>query len=339
MKYDIEFVIPITFKDKFLQRAIDFKKIGLLNINNNKVLVNFLVGTEAVPKDFLDGFNYDVRIIDSTYNVHSNKVSDFYSKLNPDKLDSRWIARIDDDSLTDVSGLLYNLDNEFDYKKEYNIITDYKLEVDTHEFNILSEMGYGRWFGGRPTVAHEWECGILSHGALKTMLLNKNSIEFLNKRTNFGEGFCDQCISIAARMAKIYPVDGWFLTQFSEVFNFSLFEGTYNHIHYIARDIDSFKFDFLNEMLTSERKLLQNKDFAFYVNNKPVGILTFAPNGKIKNYHHENEAFWSLRKNDLIIFNKDGIMTCEYKDFLKKQQNCFGNFINQNIKVLLKLIT
>jgi hypothetical protein len=340
MKYDIEFVIPVSLNGKYLQRVRDFKKIGLLNIGKNKVLVNFLVGRENVPFDLFNDTQYDFRIIKSEFDLHSSKIADFYLKNDPNDIQSRWIAKIDDDSVNDVSGLVENLDTDFDCEQNYNIITDYRLEFDSSEYQVLKEMKFDNWLRSpKRHIAHEWECNILSKCALKTILSNKKSKEYLIRRANANTGPGDRDISIAARISKIYPVDAWFLTQHPDIVNFSLFEGVYNHIHYIAKDIDASKTDFLLEIINSNKKPLENKDFAFYVDNKPLGILRFSSNGKITNYNHENESFWLLRQNDLIIYDVHGKTSTEYKDFLNNQFNCFGYFHkNPSEQHLLKMI-
>ena len=68
--YDINFVLPISVsKDIYSQRLIDFKKFGILNIKDKKVLVTLLKGTETIS-DFDIGWkeNVTVEIISSEYN-------------------------------------------------------------------------------------------------------------------------------------------------------------------------------------------------------------------------------------------------------------------------------
>ena len=113
--YDLEIILAVCGKGKYATRLKEFKKNGFMCIENKKILLSLLVGTEDikdVDHEWPEGI--DVRIIKSSVNQCAAKMNYFYA--NYDCNDSKWIMRVDDDSVTNVSPLLQELE-KFDYKE------------------------------------------------------------------------------------------------------------------------------------------------------------------------------------------------------------------------------
>lgn len=332
MKYDIEFIITVSFRNQYLQRIKDFIDVGIINICHNKVLVNFLVGQEVVPDDVFKNLPYDFNIIKSDYDHVATKLADFY--LNLKEFNSRWFVKVDDDSINDVGGLLANLDKEFDWEKEYNLINNPRTDIHAVEIQILKEMGLKK-----DNLMHELECNIMSQVALKNTLKNTSSIELIKKRREINEGYSDQFITIAARLAKIHPIGMWFTTQLPDIDGLSFFGGHLNHIHDICIDKSPKKINLLKNLLSQNKNPLSDRDFAFYMNKEPLGILRLHRSGKIKHYNHPNECFWQLDNKDLIIFDRNAVETATYKNILENMDGCFGvNHTNMKSEFFFKAI-
>ena len=72
------------------------------------------------------------------------KVYFYFSHYDKRDLDStRWIAKIDDDSVNDVGLLVKKLDEEYNCDEKYYIIAGLQQDIDSIEQNLLWELGYG----------------------------------------------------------------------------------------------------------------------------------------------------------------------------------------------------
>lgn len=256
--YDLEIVVPISLnKPKYAQRFEDFKKYGLLNLNNKKILLTLLVGTENV--NIISWHkNIDIQIISHHANHPAAKIYGYYSQYNKELLDNiRWFAKFDDDSITDVNALVDYLDYEFDWWKEYYIAADVvPCGRTVSECALLQEVEFKYSF--HKSIYHEWEGCVISNRAMKTILNNKKSMHIMKKRSLIEKEFGDICLAIAARLCKIHPVKAYFMTKNPKLKDFTLMGGHLAHIHFMARDINPKLFEQLVEKVNPLNKKLFN---------------------------------------------------------------------------------
>lgn len=311
--YDIEVVVPVSDQGKYHYRLLDFKKYGLLNVQDKKVLLKLLIGTES--KDaFLDHWDLkiDIELVSCWSNCAVSKLYDYYGNLK-DVSHARWFAKFDDDSITDINGLVDNLDLEYDYTMPNYICTTLCEHKHFTEIDLLAKLGYVRWLDPKCHVLHEWEGSVVSQDAMKRMIENEISKKFLIKRSKIEHGVGDVALAIAARISKVHPVVAYFMTQEHAVKYFSLFGGKYNHIHYLAADVNQRCFDVfrkaLDHVLNNRNKEGVEGNYLFLRRCRGeeqfISSLTLQQGGLIVGFDSKNECFWNTNNNYLNFLDED----------------------------------
>ena len=218
--YDIEFVVPMTIRrpDGLVglegsvggigsptlplvegdetKRLDFFKKYGLLNVQDKKVLLTILIGTESID-DFKFGFkkDIDVRIIRDVRNEVCWKVYNFYTSKEYFK-GCRWYCRVDDDSINDVSGLVDHLENTHGENKFCYACPHLSHHLQHWDKTLLYNMGINLPHDKR---MHECEACFLSNKSMTTILSTKLSYEYLSRR-KFYPGWFDVSLALANNM-------------------------------------------------------------------------------------------------------------------------------------------
>ena len=204
--YDIEFVVPMTVRrtdytavggvgSNETKRLNFFKKYGLLNVKDKKVLLTILIGREPVD-NFKNGFkkDIDVRIIRDVRNEVCWKVYNFYTSKEHFK-GCRWYCRVDDDSINDVSGLVDHLENTHGENKCYACPGGHH-RLQHWDETLLYNMGINLPHDKR---MHEIEACFLSNKSMTTILSTKLSYEYLSRR-KFYPGWFDVSLALANNM-------------------------------------------------------------------------------------------------------------------------------------------
>jgi hypothetical protein len=234
MEYDLEIVVPVS--SKYIQRLEDFKKYGLINIGEKRVLVNLVLSAEKI-----DGIetgwpeNVDAKSFTYKKNDYASNIYKHFLEMEPK---ARWIMKIDDDSCTDVSGLLKNIETYYDPKERCYLAASCSrfenVAVGGREFE-LREL-YEEFFGPNFLMfQHEIECCVISGAGLRHIVSDERARKFLEKRIDLFGGATDVGLPFAALLAKMPPVDLPFATHFPSMEQFSLFGGRLNHIHMVSR--------------------------------------------------------------------------------------------------------
>lgn len=235
--YEIEFLIPIVTNDPFYyRRIIEFKQIGLLNIPEDKrIKVVLLAKYNADVESLVEGWpdNCDVFVKQYINDWHVYKLCQYY--LGMDNFDSKWYATIDDDSVNNVGGLIKSL-SRYNYEDNIYISTpfEYYLNYLTLELKIIKRLGALHLLN--EYYDHDWESHFASRASMIATLNNPISRKFIRRRGNIMDGFSDQFLPYAARIAGASTVISDFSTPHPEIHDFSLFGGKYDHIHYVSYD-------------------------------------------------------------------------------------------------------
>lgn len=231
MDYDLEIIVPVC--KKYYERLEDFKKYGLINIKNKKVLLTLIVSGEDLQDVEKGWHNIEVKKVFSENKNYAANLFNYF--LNID-VKSRWIMKIDDDSCTDINDLLDNLDNFYDYNSCSYLATSIAQFIQASPEAHLRNL-YEKFLGKKyAKMQHEIECSILSSNALKKILTNEISVDFLKERCTFEGGATDVALAYASVLSKIHPVNFPFATHLPLINEFSLFGGDFNHIHMISRN-------------------------------------------------------------------------------------------------------
>lgn len=247
MYHDLEVVVPVC--RRFIGRIEDFKKYGLVNVADRNVLVTLITSDEEID-GLTEGWGVGVkaRIQGSNSSDHVTNLYRYYARLRTDNIKARWLMRLDDDSCTDVDGLVGNLDEFYDWQDRFYLgdLNDYTWAIHANESEPFRD--YKHLLGNYEKILwalkNETECGVISHGGLVHMLNNERSSALIKKRAELGGGYGDCVTAVAAAMAKMYPIQCPFITHLPLMGEFSLFGGgVRNHIHLVSRDCSGENFD------------------------------------------------------------------------------------------------
>lgn len=347
MEYDIEIMVLVC--SKFLDRFNDFKKHGLVNIKNRKILLNLITSNDLIEESEVGWHpNIDVKI--KNYN-NSNYVGNFYKfylDYELEKINSRWLMRIDDDSCTDIDNLVSNLDMFYDSE---SIVYMGDLAKFCEPFGCLEGQpffNYKKYLDEYEKIAlnikNEIECGIVSMPALKKVLTNERSRRLLQKRSELEGGYTDCVFALSAALAKVYAFDCPFITHNPSVLDFSLLGGVYNHIHALRRNEGegenfysgpSFSYKLLiksiEKELTEKEQKISGSKYLLELESH-LDVFNFNPNFSVHSKWDDNLWGWYEENDCILIVTNDEI---KYKLILQQNGDLIGtcdeNFVLKKI--------
>lgn len=324
--YDVEFVVPVC--SKYMERIDDFKKYGLVNIKDRRVLLTLILSAEQI-EGLKEGWPEGV-----VPNVVENERSDFVSNVYRYFLDSpkrsRWIVKMDDDSCTDVNGLIARLDEFYEWEEPCYLATSITTFVRGREHS-LKEI-YENYFEEFYLIMkHEYECSIFTNALLDKIRKNEKSNRFLTQRSSLAGGATDIALAFASTLAKV-PVSSFpFSSHLALIENFSLVGGYLNHIHLISRkkvgeNFSRFKnnaFNFLTKIvdkkmtkmessIVGKRILIESKGDMFIVKFNSDYTATLKPrcrrvlwmecDGVLLVFFEIEKPWISIKKKDEVTF-------------------------------------
>jgi hypothetical protein len=244
--FDLDVIVP--FCSRFSQRIDDFKRYGLVNQGKRKVRVSIIVSGESIEN--LDkgwSGDYDIRVIENESPDYVANMYGFYLAIDPGKQDSKWLVRLDDDSCTDVDGLVSNLDKFYGHEEAFYLGDLQPLQAALNGFEGSLYQQYKFLLGDYEPfgnlLMNEVECGVMNSTAVSKVLSNPSSRRLLEKRASLQGGYGDCVVALASYLAGVRPVSCPFITHRPLVQDFSLLgRGVRNHIHMIARRPDGENF-------------------------------------------------------------------------------------------------
>lgn len=314
--YDIELYVPADTDIPFIyQRLKDFKKYGLWNAENHKIKLIFGTHQDNQSDWLLEGWpkNIDAEIFPCKYKHIAQRNYCYYDEyLKPDS--ALWYIRIDEDSMTDITTLMKNLNLYFDPEKEYHICGSNSNDMCEIDTKILNSLGYGHI--AYPNANHEHEISITSKEAIKKIFQNPASKRYFSIRKLISEGYGDHGLSWAAKMNKIYLTSVFWLEKHPWLDCFSALGGHLSHIHWTGRDKSPQVYNWLDSLNEDQSK---SKEFdGEYIYTKPK--------------HSETETiFVKLENNSInqISSNKRiGIFATNKNNELTIFVNDWGNYKN-----------
>lgn len=318
--YDLEIITPVSVQTEYALRLDFFKKYGLLNIGDKKVLLTLLVGT-ASKAAVGSHWPCETRIIHSRTDCLAAKTYEAYASF--EKPQARWTAKFDDDSVTDVSALVDLLDERYDHTREYYLVTELHKDMFPTERNLMKKLGYGHWFKVRKEepfhILHEVEGSVMSHAAFQRILSDEMAMKLIKMRSTLidngplHEYPNDVCLSAAAQMCKIYPVESFILARHAVVGNFTLFGGSVAHLHEMSFDKNKAAmnmFLYLHDNLMSEADRVYYEEIKggqfLYWSESPA-VINLQANGCIEevssNSKDINFCLWTVRNKKVIFMN------------------------------------
>ena len=112
--YDLTVILPVCTRGHFLERLRAFRTTGLLRTTSTRLQLLMLTD-EQLPDDLADpqAWMYDVKVFRYSDRRVNHKVCQFFADEAPSLVgNSRWYLRLDDDSVTDVQGMMEILNRE-----------------------------------------------------------------------------------------------------------------------------------------------------------------------------------------------------------------------------------
>lgn len=236
--FDLDVVMPVC--NKFMRRVEDFKRYGLLNPKGRSVRVNLIVSGEKV-EGLEHGWRGDfaVRVVENQSPEYVANLYRFYLSVDPAKPECRWLIRLDDDSATDIDGLVGNLDRFYGSEGAFYLGDLHPLQNALNGFEghlypqYRSLLGAYEPFG--TLLRTEVECGVMSAGAIRRVLANEDSRRLIEKRASLEGGYGDCVVALASTIAGVWPIDCPFITHQPLLHEFSMLGGFRNHVHMISR--------------------------------------------------------------------------------------------------------
>lgn len=305
MKYNLEIVLAVSMSGKYGRRLKDFKQFGLQQIGNNSVRLSILVGTEEIPEidqGWPDGI--ETRIITCELDHCAAKMNDFYANYLIEDIDqTKWIMRVDDDSISKIDSLIKIL-NQLDHNDPIYLSTN-PVEGETKiEKQLLKELD-SRY--KNDALWHEIECSILSHTCFKRILTSEFCRNLLSKRALIEEGFTDICLAACARECGIFPSWFCYINHYINIKQFLL--GNVCHIHFVAHDVNKEAFDIINN--DRSNCLLKDNNLIFCektAKNQLVkkNLILLKSNGVIET-NLEKIAYWTFDNegSEINIYNHE----------------------------------
>ena len=337
--YDLEIMVPAELDvDKIYQRLNDFKKWGLQKHEESRIKIYFMVSANNSQErisEFCENWpsNIDVKAIETPYRHVSQRIMYYYSEIiQPDT--ARWYMRVDEDSMTDIRGLMSSLNSWFDWNRDYHITGEVSGGIEDIEYQILKRLGYQSWYKDVKeqhfdvcAPVHEIEISITSNSAIQRIFSEPSCRELFKIRREFPESQGDHTFAWAARMVKIYPQCVYFLTREADFANFSGYGGYKHHIHDTSRErsplvrwleFASGENQELRNELTSTNYLLkwQNLQTALWIAFDPYGKISNIKN-KVPWTATESFGIWGVSiDGNLTILPRDISLTREFGDGL-----------------------
>lgn len=159
---------------------------------------------------------------------------------------ARWYLQCDNDTITDADNLLVALDASYSHRDPVCLLSGRNTDLISGCQTVLRRHGFGRWFGGAsdlsaspygvPLFTHSYGSTVLSREAFIRMrdYMSKNTTVREALRTSAGTVFCDQIISVIARMAGVPVCECSFLSTHChmEAFSGIARDGQFHHLHY-----------------------------------------------------------------------------------------------------------
>lgn len=269
--YDIQFIIPVSTEKKYKQRLKNFlETFGLYNIQDRKVKIYFLIGSDYITPDEFQTHLADIEFIKCKSNHLVVKIYDFFSNMTLDQASqAKWTAKIDDDCFNDIENMMKTLE-EYDCEEKHYLVPNPLIREDFEEVEIECLEKINALNKVLPNIYHEVEASWVSRKTMMLINQNKDCKALFNERKKHGTGVSDQTLAIAAKLTKSplqkekrFFADDVIRMPIAEC---TLFGGNVSHVHPIAHD----KNITISEMFEAKIKNKKKDNTLFFEHKKYV---------------------------------------------------------------------
>ena len=235
--FDIEICLPVFQQAKWRARLEAFRRQGLLNTSGVRTRLVLLAG---IQRDAGLGLGWpvdDVCVLPASMDDAAGKIYSYYSNLSlADIGRARWFLRVDDNSSTDVSGLVHSLDQSYLWREPHHLMA--RTSQSTHLSDPLpqwlQELGCGHVISKH--FAHDREVSATSQSAMLRALADPRCREILRRASTLEGHRGDLGLAVCCRVAGISPAPTSFLEADPAWWDYGPFGGEKHHIHGVAPD-------------------------------------------------------------------------------------------------------
>ncbi len=245
--FDLEICLPVFLEGKWRKRLEFFRQAGLFNTRSVKTRLVILAGTQSEP-GLGEGWPVDeVAVMPAHTDEAAAKIYLYYLNIGLAEIGrSRWFLRLDDDSSTNVAGLVSSLDRSYSWREPQHLIASAVRSAH------LAQPFAGWLYDLRcPHLVskhflHDWEVSATSQAAMLRALCDPRSREILRRASMMQGNWGDIGLAVCCRLAGLSPAHCPFLADGPAYDEFSLFYGEKHYIHGIAPDQEESHLAFTN---------------------------------------------------------------------------------------------
>lgn len=315
--YDIQFIIPVSTKNKYARRLDDFINCyGIYNVKNRKIKIYFLIGTDEIKMEINKNPNVDIEFVKSTNDNMVVKIYDFFSNMTKEQASqANWTAKIDDDSYNDIDETM-NVLNDYDFNEKHYLVPQPIIREDLHSIEILCLKNTNLDKKVGPNIGHELEACWVSKKTMTDIVENKDCKTLFKERIKYSEGHTDQCLALAAKLNKT-PIQKEVrfyadLSANKKIIDCTLFGGTICHYHPLSHDKNPIQYDLVaNKILKIKNKDFEDKSYIIrYQNESSYYLIEIKLKEygtiEIRNNWIDN---WIVINDELVLLNNGKIVT------------------------------
>ena len=294
---DAKFVVLATEKGK--KRLENFLEYCLEN-KSKKIECVFLLG----PKKE-NSFAEDII---EKYQTENTKRNGYFRDLDQDTVDNfKWLISIDEDSITNVDGLIDSLNDDFSEEFPTYACGEIQNHFQREEFSVAEYIGKNCWYEGGLGPSHEWEISCLNNKTMQIMINSDISKKVFNYRTKFLSGWGDHCLGLALKLLKIHPVKTSYMTGDNRIYDHSLLGKRFHHTHHIYYNIgieNILNFLKLPNLSTIKKAWLKLKEGNVI---KDIGVVFLNKDKTITTSKEEKKifGFWNIKNDQIYIYQKE----------------------------------
>lgn len=308
---DAKFVVLATEKNK--KRLENFLEYCLEN-KSKKIECVFLLGPKnenSFAENIMEKYqteNTKISIIRYITDEASFKRNGYFRDLDQDTVDNfKWLISIDEDSITNVDGLIDSLNDDFNENFPAYVCGELMNNFQREEFAVAELLGKTCWYEGGSGPTHEWEISCLNKKTMQMMINSELIKKVFTYRTRFLSGYGDHCLGFALKMLQIYPVQTSYITSSNKIYEHSLLGRKFHHTHYIYQNIgieNIFKFLKPSDSLTIKKAWLKLKEENVI---KDIGVVFLNKNKTITPPREELKVFglWNIKNDQIYIYQKE----------------------------------
>ena len=248
----VEVFVPVCTRGKYLQRLRAFKLCGFFSPpwcqKHPEDRFHLKLGvTESEYENYPDinrGWSnlFDtVSVVCCPHSGAASKVHNYYSQLGASGFQADWYLRVDDDSVTNLIGLV-DIVRKLPCEKQFFFCGAF-VEGDVSVEKKLFE----RFDVTLPCYQHEVEVLFSNRSAMAEGFGFENNKELIQHRSQQDRGYTDILLTLLAKRAGIFPQYLGCLTDQPHLSH--LFAGDKHHIHFLAPDVNKDLFRLYQSLL------------------------------------------------------------------------------------------